>query len=345
MKLQAARVAAFVRSPDPEVGSFLVYGPDGGLVRERAEMLLKDVVEDINDPFAAADIEADLLRREPGRLIDEAQSLSLMGGGRIVRVRQATDIVTPACKLLFEVPMPAARVVVEAGELSPRSSLRLAFEQARNAAALPCYREEGDHLKQSVRQMLSQHRLRAEPDALTYLGDHLGADRDIMRSELAKLAVYLGEEARVVRLEDAAAVVGDSSALAVDDVIHAAALGDQAEVERGLERLLGEGRPPPSLLRAFVNHWMRLRHLRARLDKGINAQRCVEQARPPVHYRARSKVVTQLTMWTSGACQVVLSDLFEADALCRSTGMPAATILRATAMSIAARAQRLRRRS
>jgi hypothetical protein len=37
MKLASARVEGFLRRPDPEIRAVLLYGPDAGLVRERAE--------------------------------------------------------------------------------------------------------------------------------------------------------------------------------------------------------------------------------------------------------------------------------------------------------------------
>jgi len=40
MKLAAGRVEGFLRRPDPEIRAVLLYGPDAGLVRERAEALL-----------------------------------------------------------------------------------------------------------------------------------------------------------------------------------------------------------------------------------------------------------------------------------------------------------------
>ena len=44
MKIPAARVSAFVAKPDPAALVLLVYGPDGGLVHERADTLARMVV-------------------------------------------------------------------------------------------------------------------------------------------------------------------------------------------------------------------------------------------------------------------------------------------------------------
>jgi DNA polymerase-3 subunit delta len=83
MKLQGARVERFLCAPDPEVGAVLIYGPDEGLVRERAERLLRTMLDGPDDPFRLSDFMADQLRGDPARLADEARSLSLLGGRRV----------------------------------------------------------------------------------------------------------------------------------------------------------------------------------------------------------------------------------------------------------------------
>ena len=41
VKIAANRADSFPRKPDPSIRAVLVYGPDSGLVRERAEALVK----------------------------------------------------------------------------------------------------------------------------------------------------------------------------------------------------------------------------------------------------------------------------------------------------------------
>ena len=50
MKIPTAETEHFVREPDPEWIAVLVYGPDQGLVRERARKIASSVVEDLADP-------------------------------------------------------------------------------------------------------------------------------------------------------------------------------------------------------------------------------------------------------------------------------------------------------
>ena len=87
MKISAARAERFVQRPDPKARAVLVYGPDRGLVRERAEALARGVVEDLSDPFRVTEMTGAALAADPVRLADEAAALSLTGGARVVRVR------------------------------------------------------------------------------------------------------------------------------------------------------------------------------------------------------------------------------------------------------------------
>ena len=101
MKITPRNAEAFVRSPDPSLRAVLVYGPDAGLVRERVEALVKAAAEDPADPFRVSELGAREIVEDPARLGDEAAALSLSGGRRAVRLRQAGDDLAPHFKDFF----------------------------------------------------------------------------------------------------------------------------------------------------------------------------------------------------------------------------------------------------
>ena len=85
--LKAAQVDAFVAKPNPAQPVVLVYGADAGLVRERAEALVRASVDDLNDPFSLVRLEGDQVASEPSRLVEEANTIPLFGGKRAVWVK------------------------------------------------------------------------------------------------------------------------------------------------------------------------------------------------------------------------------------------------------------------
>ena len=165
-------------------------------MRERVERLLGTVLDDPKDPFRISELSVDLVRAEPARLADEARSLCLLGGRRVVRLRQASDQATAACRALLALERIEALVIIDAGELASGSSLRRLIEGARHAAAIACYRDEGRDLAAFVDRELAERHLRADADARAWLLEHVGADRGVTRAELDKLALYLGAGTR-----------------------------------------------------------------------------------------------------------------------------------------------------
>ncbi|MGZ5989496.1 MAG: DNA polymerase III subunit delta, partial [Rhizomicrobium sp.] len=86
-ELRGASIDRTLTHPPKELVAALIFGPDQGLVRERAETLIKAIVPDLKDPFLIADLDDGVLASDPARLFDEAAAISMLGGRRVVRVR------------------------------------------------------------------------------------------------------------------------------------------------------------------------------------------------------------------------------------------------------------------
>mgnify|MGYP000483554667 CR=1 FL=1 len=67
--LKGKAIKAFLSRRDKSVSAVLIYGPDGGLVRERTEILARSVVEDLKDPFNFIELSDADIKAEPGRLV------------------------------------------------------------------------------------------------------------------------------------------------------------------------------------------------------------------------------------------------------------------------------------
>jgi DNA polymerase-3 subunit delta len=341
VKFRTNQVDAFLRKPDPTVVAVLLYGPDDGLVRERARFLAQTVVEDLADPFRVAEFTAATLKEDPPRLNDETAALALTGGRRVVRVREAGDEVAALFKpFLADIPGEAL-VIIEAANLGPRSRLRRLFEDADNAAALPCYPDEGDALAGLIQATLGRDKITIEPDALAFLVTNLGSDRIVTRGEIEKLALYAGDGGRVT-LEDAVMCVGDSALMSLQDIASAVADGNQVMLERALGRAYSENLAPIAILRAVARHFQRLHLTAGRIAAGTSPDRAIAALRPPVFFKVKSQFVSELKHWPLSRLGAALNLLTEAEITCKTTGMPAEVICARALMSATSAAGRPR---
>jgi len=327
MKIAPAQITAFLQKPDPAARVILIYGPDAGLVRERAETLAKKIVPDINDPFRTASLSATNITEDTARLHDEMAAQALGGGCRLVRVPSASESMAAALtSLLKDMPPNESVLLIEGGDLDKRSKLRALCENDNAAAAIACYVEEGAARTRIITDILQAEGLRIDRDALALLGDILPPDRRAMRSELDKLALYVGNgkagAVKTVTLEDVEAIVQDAGSAELDDLIFAVGSGDAKRVATLLDRLLEEQTSPVALLRSAQRHFLRLQIARYHMDKGASAGEAIKKLTPPVFWKFVDSMTAQLRRWPAAKIDAALDRLFEAEAAVKRTGTP-----------------------
>jgi DNA polymerase III subunit delta len=338
MIVKARDAERFSAGPPAGVIAALVYGPDTGLVRERAIGLAKSAVPDLADPFRVAELDDSILGSDPARLWDEASALSMTGGRRVVRVRGADNGDAKTFERFLGAPPGDALIVVEAGDLAKSSALRRVFEEAENAAAIACYPDDGDTLESLIRNMLKAAGLSIAADALSHAAGRLGSDRAVTRSEIEKLILYaMGE--RTVTLAHVDAVMGDESELRVDSALDAAGSGDYETLDRELSRLWAAGTSPVAMLRQAMTHFQRVMAVRAEKDGGKDIAAAMRSLRPPVHFSRDAAFRRQIALWPVARIEEALSHLYEAEALAKTTAVPSETAASRALLSIAAMAR------
>lgn len=328
----------FSHKPPDKIIAALVYGPDQGLVRERAEALAKSVVSDLRDPFRVAEFLEDVIAADPARLWDEAAAISMLGGRRVVRVRGAGNGLAKHFARYLEEPSGDALIVVEAGELAKGAALRRAFEEADNAAAIPCYLDNARNLDDVVRAALKAEGLSIEPPALGDLIQRLGSDRGVTRRELEKLALYVGDE-KTVTLAHVRDTMGDESDLRMDECCDAAGEGNFKALDTALARLWLAGTSPVAVLRLALGHFQRLALVRGECDGGDNVQAAMRKLRPPPHFSRSDAFKAQVSRWSAARLEEALSILYEAEALTKTTSIPAEAACGRAMFSVAALAR------
>jgi DNA polymerase III subunit delta len=334
VKLPPGRIAEFLRQAPAQFHAALFYGPDGGLVRERADRLTMAICPDLKDPFRIADLSGGSLAADPARLADELAALSLIGGRRVVRLREVGDGLTSLLGAALTAWRGDSLLVIEAGDLAPRSSLRKLCEETPTVATVPCYADTGRDLADVVRETLGAHRISVGGEALSYLIAHLGNDRLVTRSELEKLALYAGDGGRI-ELSDAVACVGDSTALSLEELVYAVADGDAVKLEAVLTRCLQEGQSPIGILRAVMRHFQRLHLAAGRLAAGAAAEDALRALRPPVFFKLKERFKAQLAVWPVRRAASALDALTRAELDAKRTVLPQETVVRDAVLTIA----------
>ena len=347
MKIGAAKVARFVAEPDPGLAVILVYGPDRGLVASRFEAIARTFADDLADPFQVARLDGPSLRAAPERFWDEVLAQSLTGGRRLVLVRDAGDgLADDLARYLSgeggadSGPGTSAMLILEGGELAARSRLRKLVEGAEGAASVACYALDGAELREFIQAVLARDGVEADRAAVDYLAYALGDNHALRESELAKLVLYCGPGGHL-SFDEVVACVAPTAEAALSELALAIGSGDLAVVERQVARAWAEGISPVAALRAVQSHFHRLYRTSRRLAGGVSPDQAMAGLRPPVFWKEKQRVASQLRIWSGDRLKPVLSRLLAAEIDLKTTGMPAEAVCHREFLAVARRARRL----
>ena len=337
MKIEPRQAEAFLKKPDPRIRGVVIYGNDDGLVAERAVALAKSICDDLNDPFRVVDIAGEVLKHDPARLADEFGALSMMGGRRVIRVRPAGEESVAALENLVAAPAGDALIVVEGGNLTPRSGLRTLAETEACLAAMPCYMDNEAALEGLVESAARAQGLTVDADALPWIVERLGGDRGQTRSEIEKLLLYkAGDAGKTITLEDAVDILGDTAAIGIDDVIAATFDGELVALDRALDRVFSEGGHPVQLVRSLQRHADQLHIVSAHASKGGNMESAMFKARGlPRGGPVRQRFERHLRAWPLPRLSASLTVILEAEMECKRTGLPDEAIARRLCLRLA----------
>jgi DNA polymerase III subunit delta len=337
--LRGKEIDSFLSRPDPGRPIILLYGPDAGLVRERAEALLASAVDDPNDPFSLVRLDGDELSAEPSRLVDEALTIPLFGGRRAIRVRAGSRSFASGIDALAETALKDCRIVIEAGELRPESPLRKACERAKTAVAIACYPDTERDLAKLIDDELRLSSLRIASDARAVLMTLLGGDRQASRNELRKLTLYAHGKGEVT-LDDVMSVVADASELKIDPIVDSAFAGNPAAVETEFAKAMVAGTYPGMIISAAQRQAAWLHKSALAIAEGTPSSVVLDGGFPRLHFSRKANVETALRNFDAARLVQIIDQLATAALETRKQAALAAAIAQRVLLSIAVNAKR-----
>ncbi|MEJ1159719.1 DNA polymerase III subunit delta [Prosthecomicrobium sp. N25] len=310
--LKPTEIESFQKKPPAGASLVLVFGSDEGLVAERGRAIVNAVTGGVDDPFTLVRLAGTDLAGDPSRLVDEALTVSMFGGRRVVWLRDPGRAnLLGAVEPLFAIDDLQSLVVIEAGDLKRGTGLRKRFEDHPRAVAIACMADDTAAIGRLIDDEARLAGLAVDPAARHALESLLGADRLASRSEVRKLCLYAHGRGRITE-DDVAAIVGDASAFAMDEVVDAVAGGDPETLDSVLTRLEASGTPASVAGTMVIRHFHTLQRARAEMETGQRPDAVVERLQPPVFYKRRPAVVRQLGLWSLPRIDRALGILDEA---------------------------------
>ncbi|MGA9658190.1 MAG: DNA polymerase III subunit delta [Asticcacaulis sp.] len=347
MKLaKRAEIDTFFNRPTAHIAGVLIYGKDRSQVIERCTALAKKIVPDITDPFNVSLMTDSDIENDPARLEGELQSLSMMGGRRLIRLKFFSEkaILDKAVAASLKAHAsgafnPEAFIIIEAGALGSDSALRRLADADKNLVSIACYEDETGDVIRMAREALAADGVSLSSAAMDIFAQRLPKERGIARQEIERLILFIGPASHKtlneVELQEFLGVEPEASLFkAASDAFG----GRMKPAQAGLRRAFAEGEKGADALRALSQHYNKLKLLKSNLDKGLSPKEATRNA--GVFWKDEDDMLRQARNWHFTTLDGLAQDLIEADKACKSTGMPDLLITERLFLQIAGKAAR-----
>lgn len=280
---------------------FLVYGPDRGLVSERASAIAKRSGVVLDDPFAVVRLDASDLAGNPGRIADEVGAFGLFGGRKLVWVRAAgtEKPLVDGVQAISGSPGSDNILLIEGGDIKKGSGVRKIADTSNVIASIPCYPDDARAVNALIDDELKSENLTITQAARERLLDALGGDRIASRGEIRKLALYRKGQGTIdeVHVTD---IIGDASAVSTDDAVDAVLDGDVDRLSLAFNKVVASKTPIFLILQSCLRQFQLLDIMRAEMDeKNAQPAQVMQTLGRHIHFKRKPIVERALRRWTA----------------------------------------------
>ena len=327
MKLNRAQdFDRFLKSRPADIEVVVLHGADQGLIHERALAIENAVLGKTPNPFQKVELTEADIKEAPGRLLEEADAITMLGGTKFIRLRMSNDVALRTLRAFQDdrTPTGASLICLEAGELRGTSALRKFAEGSSHIAAILCAHDTAAGLEEVIRARFKSANIETDREAFALLMERLGADRGLTVRELEKLEAYagFGPGPHKLTASDVQAIVGDTNSAASDEIVDATFTGDSKRLGIALDRAASAGINPIQVLRLAQNQ-------ADRISRRLAGQRT------PMGYYQEEWLKRHLSKWNGRLVTRARSLLYEAERQCKVTGLPARDLCERALLSIA----------
>lgn len=262
MKIANAQIDSYIqRISQEKIAGCLIYGPETSVVNYRFDLIAKKISPDLADPFLVSNLSKERLVEDKGILADEFFSLSMLGGRKLILVKDVDIACVAALKILFEDSDFAKKsenfILIQAGDLDKGSALRKICEDNAHFAAIACYEDDERVIRKFISDELVKRQIKSSSQAIDVLLDKFGKNRQIILSELEKITLYLSDSEELT-LDVIAKITGLEAEVSVNEFIASFAAKNFDLALEQVEKLFKDGFEPIALIRFTSNYLQKL---------------------------------------------------------------------------------------
>ena len=271
---------------------FLFYGKNEGLKNQHIKQLLG---KNNNSNVIKYD-EKEILENED-IFFESILSNSLFENEKSIVINRGTDKINEIVINLIDRNIDGITIIINANVLEKKSKLRKLFEKEKNLACIATYPDTNEILSNLALAFFKKIKISISQQNINLIVDKCGGDRLNLENELEKIKIYSTKK-KSISSEEISKLINLSENHTFYELIDNCLAKNANKTLNILNENNFSNEDCIIILRTFLLKAKKILNLSIEYDKNKDIKQTINSARPPIFWKEKDIVETQLNKWT-----------------------------------------------
>tara|TARA_B100001559_G_scaffold307834_1_gene300417 strand:- start:345 stop:1337 length:993 start_codon:yes stop_codon:yes gene_type:complete len=281
---------------------FLLYGKNEGLKEE----CIKEIIKDNRDRIF--NYEEKQILEEKEIFFENTLSGSLFEDNKIIVINRASNKILEIVEELIEREIESIKIIINSGVLEKKSKLRSLFEKNENLICIPTYPDTNETLSRIAAIFFKKENISISQQNINLIVNKCSGDRHNLNNEIEKVSRYAsGKES--LTTEEILKLVNLSENYGFSELIDNCLIKNKKKIMSILNENNFSNEDCIIILRTFLVKAKKILKLSLELEKSNDLNKTIASAKPPIFWKDKEIVKTQLSKWKSDKIKKLIYQL------------------------------------
>ena len=314
MKGKQQDIYSIISSRKSTYKAIILYGPNTFVIEDLYKKLSKALIDEDKEIFGSREFSAKEIVGDADSFYNETQSFGFGVDKKYIRINMHGSEAGGAILEFLKNDQEDVSLIVKAGILSPRSTLRKAAEKTNGVIIVPLYDDDTASLISFIADKTSENNFKISREASNEIISLTGLERGRVSDSINNLMLFLdSSNKREINVDDVRLVLFDTNQNQINELCAHVCLGRIEDSQKVLSRLFLQGITPPQFVAAFLGHFQKIHSTGLRVLSGVPVNAAIKEIKPPIFFKEVKSFQNQIENWGVKKAERALELLVETD--------------------------------
>jgi len=281
---------------------YLIYGKNEGLKNDCKKEILKISKGKIFNYDEKQVLE------ETEIFFESTLSGSLFEDDKIIIINRSSDKILGVVNELIEREIQNIKIIINSGILEKKSKLRSLFEKNKKLICIPTYPDNNETLSRLASIFFKKEQISISQQNINLIVNKCNGDRHNLNNEMEKISRYASRKKNLTT-EEILKLVNLSENHGFSELIDNCLIKNKNKIMNILNENNFSNEDCIIILRTFLMKAKKILKLSLELEKNNDLNKTIASAKPPIFWKDKEIVKTQLNKWKSDKIKKLIYQL------------------------------------